>query len=253
MAIGEGFDAIRLGRADVMLCGGAEAGISELSLAGFAALRALSRRNQDPARASRPFDAERDGFVMGEGAAVLVLEEEEHARARGARVYAELAGYGLSSDSFHLTDPDPLGEGGARAIAAALADAGLEPEQIDYVNAHATSTPVGDALEATALRRALGEEKARATPTSSTKGSTGHCLGAAGAVEAAFTTLAVVEDIAPPTINYEVPDPRCVLDCVPNEARRLQIDVALTNSLGFGGHNAVLILRKYPTRNGSPA
>jgi 3-oxoacyl-[acyl-carrier-protein] synthase II len=253
MAIGEGFDAIRLGRADVMLCGGAEAGISELSLAGFAALRALSRRNQDPARASRPFDAERDGFVMGEGAAVLVLEEEEHALARGARVYAELAGYGLSSDSFHLTDPDPLGEGGARAIAAALADAGVEPEQIDYVNAHATSTPVGDALEATALRRALGEEKARATPTSSTKGSTGHCLGAAGAVEAAFTTLAVVEDIAPPTINYEVPDPRCVLDCVPNEARRLRIEVALSNSLGFGGHNAVLILRKYPTRNGSPA
>ena len=253
MAIGGGLDAIRLGRADVMLCGGAEAGISELSLAGFAALRALSRRNQDPARASRPFDADRDGFVMGEGAAVLVLEEEDHARARGARVYAELAGYGLSSDSFHITDPDPLGEGGARAIAAALADAGVEPEQVDYVNAHATSTPLGDALEATALRLALGEEKARATPTSSTKGSTGHCLGAAGAVEAAFTTLAIVDDLAPPTINYELPDPSCVLDCVPNEARRLRIEVALSNSLGFGGHNAVLILRKYPTANGGPA
>lgn len=251
MAIGAGFDAIRLGRADVMLCGGAEAGISELSLAGFAALRALSRRNQDPARASRPFDADRDGFVMGEGAAVLVLEEEEHARRRGARVYAELAGYGLSSDAFHITDPDPLGEGGARAMAAALADADIEPEQVDYVNAHATSTPLGDALEAKALRLALGEEKARATPTSSTKGATGHCLGAAGAVEAAFTTLSVVEDVAPPTINYELPDPSCVLDCVPNEARRLRIDVALSNSLGFGGHNAVLILRKYRAANNS--
>ena len=245
MAIGEGYDAIQLGRADVMVCGGAEAGISELSLAGFAALRALSRRNQDPGRASRPFDAERDGFVMGEGAAVLVLEEAEHARARGARVYAELAGYGLSSDSFHITDPDPLGEGGARAIAAALADAGVDPEEVDYVNAHATSTPVGDRLEARALQLALGEEKARATPTSSTKGATGHCLGAAGAVEAAFTALAVAEDVAPPTINHELPDPRCAIDCVPNESRRLRIDVALSNSLGFGGHNAALILRKY--------
>jgi len=245
MAIGDGLDAIRLGRADVMFCGGSEAGISELSLAGFAALRALSRRNEDPARASRPFDAERDGFVMGEGAAVLVLEEAEHARARGARVYAELAGYGLSSDSFHITEPDPLGNGGARAIAAALADAALAPEQVDYVNAHATSTPIGDVLEARALQLALGEEKARATPTSATKGSTGHCLGAAGAVEAAFTALAVAEDVAPPTINYERPDPACVLDCVPNESRRVQVDVALTNSFGFGGHNAALILRKY--------
>ncbi|TMK96009.1 MAG: beta-ketoacyl-ACP synthase II [Actinobacteria bacterium] len=246
MAIGDGYDAIRLGRAEVMLCGGSEAGISELSLAGFAALRALSRRNQDPGRASRPFDAGRDGFVMGEGAAVLVLEEAEHARARGARVYAELAGYGLSSDSFHITDPDPLGEGGARAIAAALADAGIAPEQVDYVNAHATSTPIGDELEARALQLALGEEKARTTPTSSTKGATGHCLGAAGAIEAAFTALAVAENVAPPTINHEQPDPRCALDCVPNQARRLQIQVALSNSLGFGGHNAALILQKYP-------
>jgi 3-oxoacyl-[acyl-carrier-protein] synthase II len=245
MAIGDGYDAIRLGRADVMLCGGSEAGISELSLAGFAALRALSRRNEDPGRASRPFDADRDGFVMGEGAAVLVLEEAEHARARGAHVYVELAGYGLSSDAFHITEPDPRGEGGARAIVAALAEAGIAPEEVDYVNAHATSTPVGDELEARALQLALGEEKARATPTSSTKGSTGHCLGAAGAVEAAFTALAVAEDVAPPTINYERPDPRCVLDCVPNESRRVPIDVALSNSLGFGGHNAVLIMRKH--------
>ena len=183
---------------------------------------------------------------MGEGAAVLVLEEAEHARARGARVYAELAGYGLSSDSFHITEPDPLGKGGARAIAAALADAGLAPEEIDYVNAHATSTPIGDELEARALQLALGEEKARTTPTSSTKGATGHCLGAAGAIEAAFTALAVAENVAPTTINHEQPDPRCALDCVPNQARRLQIQVALSNSLGFGGHNAALILQKYP-------
>jgi 3-oxoacyl-[acyl-carrier-protein] synthase II len=245
MAVGEGYDAIRLGRADVMLCGGSEAGITELAIAGFAAMRALSCRNSDPAGASRPFDADRDGFVMGEGAAVLVLEELEHARARGAKVYAELAGYGLSSDSFHMTEPDPLGAGQARAVEAALADAVLDPTDLDYVNAHASSTGLGDAIETRALKLALGEDKVSTLPVSGTKGATGHCLGAAGAVEAAFTVLAVDRDIVPPTINYQTPDPACDIDCVPNNARELPVRVALSNSFGFGGHNAALIMRKF--------
>jgi 3-oxoacyl-[acyl-carrier-protein] synthase II len=244
MAIGEGYDAIRLGRAEVMFCGGSEAGITPIAIAGFAAMRALSRRNDDPARASRPFDAHRDGFVMGEGAAVLVLEEAEHARARGATIYAELAGYGMSSDAFHMTEPDPHGMGQARAVASALADAGLGPDDVDYVNAHASSTGIGDATETAALKRALGEEKARSIPISSIKGATGHCLGAAGAVEAAATVLALRDDIVPPTINYETPDPQCDLDYVPNEARRLPVRVAMSNSFGFGGHNAVLVFRE---------
>jgi 3-oxoacyl-[acyl-carrier-protein] synthase II len=244
MAIGEGYDAIRLGRAEVMFCGGSEAGITPIAMAGFAAMRALSRRNDDPARASRPFDAERDGFVMGEGAAVLVLEELEHAQSRGATIYAELAGYGVSSDAFHMTEPDPAGAGQARAVRAALADAGLEPGDVDYVNAHASSTSVGDATETAAIKRALGEEKARSTPVSSTKGSTGHCLGAAGAVEAAFTVLAIRDDVVPPTINLETADPACDLDYVPNTSRHLPVEVALSNSFGFGGHNAVLAFRK---------
>jgi 3-oxoacyl-[acyl-carrier-protein] synthase II len=244
MSIGEGYDAIRLGRAEVMLCGGSEAGVTPLAMAGFAAMRALSRRNDDPARASRPFDAGRDGFVMGEGAAVLVLEELEHARARGAQVYAELAGYGVSSDAYHMTEPDPAGAGQARAILAALADAGLSPADVDYLNAHASSTELGDATETVAIKRALGEEKAAATPVSSIKGATGHCLGAAGAVEAAFTTLTVARDVIPPTINYETPDARCDLDCVPNQARETPVRVALSNSFGFGGHNAVIALAK---------
>jgi 3-oxoacyl-[acyl-carrier-protein] synthase II len=245
MAIGEGYDAIKLGRAEVMLCGGSEAGITELAVAGFAAMRALSRRNDDPSAASRPFDADRDGFVMGEGAAVLVLEELEHARARGARIYAELAGYGVSSDSFHMTEPDPLGAGQARAIGAALADAELDPTDVDYVNAHASSTGLGDAIETRALKLALGEDNVQTIPVSGTKGATGHCLGAAGAVEAAFTVLAVDRDIAPPTINYQTPDLACDVDCVPNKARELPIRVALNNSFGFGGHNAVLVTRKF--------
>jgi len=244
MAIGDGYDAIRLGRADVMLCGGSEAGITPLALAGFAAMRALSRRNDDPSRASRPFDAARDGFVMGEGGAVLVLEELEHALARGARVYAELAGYGLASDSHHITEPDPEGLGQARAIRAALADAGVDPHEVDYVNAHASSTPVGDELETAALKLALGEDHARSIPVSSIKGATGHCLGAAGAVEAAITVLAVRDDVVPPTINYEEPDPSCDLDYVPNRSRPHRVDIALSNSFGFGGHNAVLLFRK---------
>jgi 3-oxoacyl-[acyl-carrier-protein] synthase II len=228
-----------------MLCGGSEAGITELAVAGFAAMRALSRRNDDPAAASRPFDADRDGFVMGEGAAVLVLEELEHARARGARIYAELAGYGVSSDSFHMTEPDPLGAGQARAVGAALADAELDPTDVDYVNAHASSTGLGDAIETRALKLALGEDNVQTIPVSGTKGATGHCLGAAGAVEAAFTVLAVDRDIAPPTINYQTPDLACDVDCVPNKARELPIRVALNNSFGFGGHNAVLVTRKF--------
>jgi 3-oxoacyl-[acyl-carrier-protein] synthase II len=228
-----------------MLCGGSEAGVTPLAMAGFAAMRALSRRNDDPARASRPFDADRDGFVMGEGASVLVLEEREHARARGARIYAELAGYGVSSDAFHMTEPDPAGLGQARAVRAALADAKLEPEAVDYVNAHASSTELGDATETAAIKLALGEEKARATPVSSIKGATGHCLGAAGAVEAAATVLAVRDDVVPPTINYEIPDAACDLDYVPNAARSVPVEVALSNSFGFGGHNAVLVFRKH--------
>ncbi|MDX6408635.1 MAG: 3-oxoacyl-[acyl-carrier-protein] synthase [Gaiellaceae bacterium] len=245
MAIGGGYDAIRLGRAEVMLCGGSEAGITPLAVAGFAAMRALSRRNDDPARASRPFDAGRDGFVMGEGAAVLVLEELEHARARGAKVYAEVGGYGVSSDSFHMTEPDPAGTGQARAIRAALRDADVAPQDVDYVNAHASSTDLGDATETVAIKAALGEQEARSTPVSSIKGAIGHCLGAAGAVEAAVTVLAIRDDIAPPTINYEDPDPSCDLDYVPNTARTTEIDIALSNSFGFGGHNAVLLLRGY--------
>jgi 3-oxoacyl-[acyl-carrier-protein] synthase II len=244
MSIGEGYDAIRLGRAEVMLCGGSEAGVTPLAMAGFAAMRALSRRNDDPEAASRPFDADRDGFVMGEGAAVLVLEELEHAEARGARVYAELAGYGVSSDAYHMTEPDPAGAGQARAILSALDDAGCTPADVDYVNAHASSTELGDATETAALKLALGEEKAYATPVSSIKGATGHCLGAAGAVESAVTVLTVARDIVPPTINQETPDPNCDLDVVPNEARKQTVRVALSNSFGFGGHNAVLVFAK---------
>jgi len=255
MAVGGGYDAIRLGRAEVMLCGGSEAGITPLAMAGFAAMRALSRRNDDPASASRPFDAGRDGFVMGEGAAVLVLEELEHARARGARVYAEVGGYGVSSDSFHMTEPDPAGDGQARAIRAALQDAGVAPQDVDYVNAHASSTELGDATETVAIKAALGQEKARSTPISSIKSAIGHCLGASGAVEAAVTVLALRDNIVPPTINYEDPDPSCDLDYVPNTARNVELNIALTNSFGFGGHNAVLLLRSYEneraTRNGS--
>jgi 3-oxoacyl-[acyl-carrier-protein] synthase II len=210
-------------------------------------MRALSRRNEDPARASRPFDANRDGFVMGEGAAVLVLEERVHARNRGATIYAELAGYGVSSDSFHMTEPDPMGLGQSRAILSALADAGLEARDLDYINAHASSTPLGDATETAAIKLALGEDKAHSIPISSTKGAIGHCLGAAGAIEAAITTLALRDGVVPPTINYEKPDPDCDLDYVPNDARRTPIRTALSTSFGFGGHNAAVVFRKAET------
>jgi 3-oxoacyl-[acyl-carrier-protein] synthase II len=243
MAIGDGLDSIRLGRADVMLCGGTEAAVNEVGIAGFAAMRALSLRNHDPQRGSRPFDAERDGFVMGEAGAVVVLEELEHAKARGAKIYAEVVGYGLSSDAKHITEPDPTGP--VNAFKMALDDAGVATDQIDYVNAHATSTPVGDSSETQMLKYALGEENAYKTPVSGTKGATGHCLGAAGAVEATFTILAIRDGKLPPTINYEVEDPTCDLDYVPNEARDADVKVAVSNSFGFGGHNACVVFRRF--------
>ena len=244
MAIGQGLDDIRLDRADVMLCGGTESAINEVGIAGFGAMRALSRRNEDPKRASRPFDAQRDGFVMGEAGAVLVLEELERARARGAKIYAEVAGYGLSSDAKHVTEPDPTGRNPARAMTMAFGDASVDPAEIDYINAHGTSTPLGDAAETRVIKLALGEEKAYQTPISSTKGATGHCLGAGGAVEAIFSTLAIRDGKVPPTINYEVEDPECDLDYIPNESRDAEVRVAVSNSFGFGGHNASIVLTR---------
>jgi 3-oxoacyl-[acyl-carrier-protein] synthase II len=245
MAIGDGLDAIRLGRADVMLCGGTEAPITEVGIAGFSAMRALSRRNDAPEKASRPFDTGRDGFVMGEAGAVVVLEELERARARGAKIYAELLGYGVSSDAQHITEPDPSGENPARAMTMALGDAGVDPGEVDYINAHGTSTPLGDAAETRVIKLALGEENARRTPVSSTKGATGHCLGASGAVEAMFSILAVERGVLPPTINYEDPDPKCDLDYIPNESREADVRIAVSNSFGFGGHNATIVVRRF--------
>jgi 3-oxoacyl-[acyl-carrier-protein] synthase II len=245
MAIGDAIDSIRLGRADVMLAGGTEAGITPAGIAGFGAMRALSRRNDEPERASRPFDAERDGFVMGEAGAIVVLESLEHAKARDAKIYAEIVGYGLSSDAQHVTEPDPTGRAPARAMAMALADAEIGAEEIDYVNAHGTSTPLGDSSETRVIKLALGEEKARKTPVSSTKGATGHCLGASGAIEAITCIFAVGRDVLPPTINYETPDPECDLDYIPNESREAKVDVALSNNFGFGGHNACLVIQKF--------
>jgi 3-oxoacyl-[acyl-carrier-protein] synthase II len=245
MAIGDGADAIRLGRADVMLCGGTEAPVTEVGIAGFSAMRALSRRNDDPQAASRPFDSQRDGFVMGEAGAVVVLEELEHARARGAKIYAELLGYGLSSDARHITEPDPSGLNPARAMTMSFGDAGIDPGEIDYINAHGTSTPLGDSAETRVIKLALGEENARKTPVSSTKGATGHCLGAAGAVEAMFSILAIDRGVLPPTINYDDPDPECDLDYIPNESREADVRVAVSNSFGFGGHNATIVLHRF--------
>ena len=245
MAIGDALDAIRLDRADVMFCGGTEAPVMKLGIAGFAAMRAISRRNDDPEHASRPFDSERDGFVVGEAAAMIALEELEHAKARGARIYAELLGYGVSSDAGHVSDPDPTGENPARALRMAFADAGIEAEEIGYVNAHGTSTPAGDAGETRVLKIALGADKARRTPVSSTKGATGHSLGAAGAVEAIFTILALHRGVLPPTINQTAPDPECDLDYIPNEARFEQVEIGVSNSFGFGGHNSCIVLRRW--------
>jgi 3-oxoacyl-[acyl-carrier-protein] synthase II len=245
MAIGEAADAIRLGRADVMLAGGTEAGITRVGIAGFSAMRALSRRNDAPEEASRPFDAGRDGFVMGEAGAVVVLEALERAQARGAKIYGELLGYGLSSDARHVTEPDPTGENPARAMTMALADAGVNKDEIDYINAHGTSTPLGDASETRVIKLALGEDNAQTTPISSTKGATGHCLGAAGAIEAIFTILAVNRNTLPPTINYDEPDPECDLDYIPNESREADVRIGVSNSFGFGGHNACIVVRQF--------
>ncbi len=245
MAIGDGLDAIRLDRADVMICGGTEAPVSRVGIAGFGAMRAISRRNDDPSAASRPFDAERDGFVMGEAGAMVVLEELEHARARGATIHAELLGSGVSSDATHVSAPDPTGKSPARALERAFADAQISPADGGYVNAHGTSTPVGDSAETRVIKLALGEEKAYRTPISSTKGATGHCLGAAGAVVAVFTILALERGVLPPTINQEVADPECDLDYIPNEAREQQVEVAVSNSFGFGGHNACIVFRRW--------
>jgi len=245
MAIGQALDDIRLGRADVMLAGGTEAGITQVGIGGFGAMRALSRRNEAPKEASRPFDAERDGFVMGEAAGIVVLEDLEHAKKRGAKVYAELVGYGISSDAQHITEPDPTGRHPARAMHMAMEDAGIGPEDIDYINAHGTSTPLGDASETRVIKIALGEDKARKTPISSTKGATGHCLGASGAIEAITSLFAVQRDVVPPTINYEHPDPECDLDYIPNESREWKTDYSLSNNFGFGGHNACLVFKKF--------
>jgi 3-oxoacyl-[acyl-carrier-protein] synthase II len=247
MAIGDARDAICLGRAEVMVCGGTEAPVTPVSIAGFAAMRALSTQNDKPAAASRPFDGERDGFVIGEAGAVLVLEELEHARARGARIYAEVAGYGVSSDANHVSDPDPVGANAARAVRMALGDAGLEPADVDYVNAHGTSTSRGDSAETRVLKLVFGDTLPTRPVVSSTKGATGHTLGAAGAVEAIFTVLALYEGVLPPTINQHVPDPDCDLDYIPNTARVEQVEVALSNSFGFGGHNSVVAFRRWTT------
>jgi 3-oxoacyl-[acyl-carrier-protein] synthase II len=249
MAIGDALDAIRLGRAEVMVCGGTEAPVTPASVAGFAAMRALSTRNDDPGSASRPFDAERDGFVIAEAAAVLVLEELEHALARKARIYAELAGYGVSSDANHVSDPDPVGGNAARAVRMALADADIELEQVGYVNAHGTSTLAGDAAETRVLKLVFGDALPGRPLISSTKGATGHALGAAGAVEAIFTVLALHHGVLPPTINQAVPDPECDLDYLADAARVEQVEVALSNSFGFGGHNSVLAFRRWTTND----
>jgi 3-oxoacyl-[acyl-carrier-protein] synthase II len=243
-AIAQAFHVIRRGDAEVMFAGGSEAPISAIGVAGFAAARSLSRRNDDPAGASRPFDAGRDGFVIGEGAGCLVLEELEHARRRDARIYVELAGVGLSSDSFHMTAPDETGESQARAMKAAIALAGLHPEDVAYINAHGTATLAGDIAETKAVKVALGDH-AEKVAVSSNKSMIGHCLGASGAIEAVATVLTVVNSLAPPTINLTDPDPECDLDFVPLQSRFMKVDAAASNSFGFGGHNVTLLFRRY--------
>ena len=239
-AIGDSWEIIRRGDADAMIAGGSEAAISPLGLAGFCAMRALSTRNEDPQRASRPFDAKRDGFVMAEGAGMVVMEAEELARERGARPYCEIIGYGLTADAYHVTAPAPAGEGGARAMTAAMHKAGIGPGDVDYINAHGTSTPLNDKLETEGMKTCLGDA-AYKVAISSTKSMTGHLLGAAGGAEAIVCALAIARGVIPPTINYEHPDPECDLDYVPNVARQAQVKVAISNSFGFGGHNAALI------------
>ena len=243
-SIGDSFEIIKRGDADAMICGGTEAVITPLAVGGFCAMRALSTRNDAPEKASRPFDLERDGFVMGEGAGILILEELGCALKRNARIYAEMAGYGLTGDAFHVSAPSADGDGPVRVMAAALKDAGVSADAVDYINAHGTSTPAGDKVETLAIHRVFGE-RARRIAISSTKSMTGHLLGAAGGLETAVTALAVARDMVPPTINLEVPDPECDLDYVPLQARQMTVRYALNNSFGFGGTNACLLLKKY--------
>ena len=242
--VGEAFLTVQHGDADVMLAGGTESCITPLAVGGFCALMALSKRNDAPTKASRPFDKERDGFVIAEGAGVMVLEELEHAKQRGARIYAEMVGYGRTADAYHMTAPDPEGAGAARAMANALADAHLNPPQVSYINAHGTSTELNDKIETLAIKRVFKDGATR-VPISSTKSMTGHMIGAAGGVEAVISCLAITHGVLPPTINYEHPDPECDLDYVPNEARKATVEVALSNSLGFGGHNATVVFKKF--------
>jgi 3-oxoacyl-[acyl-carrier-protein] synthase II len=243
-AIGDSFKIIERGAAEMMICGGTEATITPMGIGGFASMKALSTRNEDPAHASRPFDAQRDGFVVGEGAGILILESLEHAQKRGAEILAEIVGYGMSGDAYHITQPAEDGGGAFRVMKAALKDAKLAPEDIGYVNAHGTSTPLGDALETRALKRVFGE-RAKQVPVSSTKSMTGHLLGGAGGLEAGISVLALRDQILPPTINQETPDPACDLDYVPNHARKASVEYALSNSFGFGGTNAALIFKRW--------
>ena len=244
-AIGDAFKLIARNEADIMLAGGTESCITALGFGGFDAMKALSTHNEDPSTASRPFDKTRDGFVMGEGCGVLILEELEHAKKRGARIYCEVAGYGMTSDATHITAPDPKGEGAARCMTNALADAGIKPEKVDYINAHGTSTPLNDKVETLAIKKAFGEAAAKKVMVSSTKSHMGHLLGAGGGVEGILCVLAITEGIVPPTINYKTPDPECDLDYVPNKARQAKVRVAMSNSLGFGGHNACVVFKEF--------
>jgi 3-oxoacyl-[acyl-carrier-protein] synthase II len=244
-SIGDAFKIIQRGEADIMATGGSEAATTKMGFGGFCALKALSTRNDDPKGASRPFDKERDGFVMGEGAGIIVLEELEHAKARGADIYCEIAGYGMSGDAYHMTAPDPAGDGAVRCMKAALNDAGVSAGDIDYVNAHGTSTQLNDKMETNAIKTVFGEYARKGLSVSSTKGVTGHLLGAAGAVELIACSKAIKDSVIPPTINYEYPDPECDLDYVPNEAREKDVKITLSNSLGFGGHNVSLVLKRY--------
>jgi 3-oxoacyl-[acyl-carrier-protein] synthase II len=243
-AIGDTFKIIQRGEADVMICGGAEAAITPMGVGGFAAMKALSTRNDEPERASRPWDAERDGFVVGEGAGILILESLEHATGRGARPLAELAGYGMSGDAFHITQPAENGDGAYRVMMATLRDAGVGPDAVNYVNAHGTSTPIGDVIETVALKRVFGD-RAKHVAVSSTKSMTGHVLGGAGGLEAGISVLALRDQVLPPTINYENPDPQCDLDYIPNQARQAEVRYALSNSFGFGGTNAALLFKRW--------
>ena len=244
-SIGDAYHIIKRGDAIAMLTGGTEAPINEIGLAGFCAARAMTTRNECPSTASRPFDATRDGFVMAEGSAVLVLEDYDHAKARGAKIYGEIVGYGMSGDAYHMTAPDPEGDGAFRSMRMALRNAGLKPQEVSYINAHGTSTPYNDKFETLAIKRAFGEAAYKA-PISSTKSMIGHTLGAAGAIEALICLLAMRDSVMPPTINYENPDPECDLDYVPNQARKGEVNVTLSNSFGFGGHNVSLVFRQVP-------